>query len=112
MNITARNSTKVDDVLTMSVAHYQGVYLFIDYTPGDEVQVYLEFAVKLDTNPIDKFFKLMANSRKLRIALVPGACVYPIPVPQLAQKLEVSFLALGDSTSALVDVYVDKDSEG
>ncbi len=112
MNITNRNSEKVADVLTKSVANYEGVYLYIDYTPGAEVQVIIKPAVKQGGNPIDKFFALMADGDKFEIALVPGQCVYPIPVPQLAETLQLTFDSLGDASAAVIDIFIDYDSEG
>ena len=112
MNITNRNGEKVGDVIAENVSSYEGVYLYIDYTPGTEVQVIVKLAVKLSTNPIDKFFALMADSDRFEIALVPGQCVYPIPVPQLAETLQLTFDSLGDASAAVIDIFISKDSEG
>lgn len=117
MPLIAKSGVVSGNSVSFSIARYAGIFLYIDYSPGDETDCILEFSV-IDTKNPDKnnFYYLVQDTndgiKKYTLALTKTLSRYviPLPVPESADILKIDFNFIGASTEGTVGLFINTDS--
>jgi hypothetical protein len=107
MSINALNGDLVGNSVTFNTKMVEGLYLYVKYTKGNETSVTLDFQINDEKHPsASEWFNIItlgdANAAEVYTVVLTTAstlyCVVPVPTPESADLLKVTFTYTGGSS--------------